>query len=101
MKQSADKMLYLNEEAGTVTLSLTPAAQEELGKITFVNFPKVGTEIVEGTGFIEVEAEKAVNELVAPVSGAIVAVNDAAQNDTSILDSAEAGVAWLVRVKLS
>lgn len=101
MQKSGDGNFYLDQQGDLVTLSLTPAVQDELGKISFVNFPDVGSTITEGQGFIEVEAEKAVNELVAPLTGVVTEINDKAANDSSVLDNSEPGVAWIARVKIS
>lgn len=100
MKMSKDQYLYLIEnEDGSLTLSLTPQAQDEFGAITFVNLPKVGTLLNIGDSFAEVEAEKAVNELVSPVAGVVSARHDAAMDDPNLLNDATPGAAWLIQVK--
>lgn len=76
-------------------IGLTNQAQEELGAITFATFPKVGQHLSKGASLIEVEAEKAVSEFVLPISGTILAVNEAAVADPSVLDAKEQTQAWV------
>ncbi|MBP2966943.1 glycine cleavage system protein H, partial [Acinetobacter baumannii] len=84
------------EVDGVVTVGLTSVAQDDLGSISFVMFPKVGTVVTQGDSVVELEAEKAVVEYETPVSGTIVEINEAGQKDTKILDKPKA---WLFKVK--
>ncbi|WP_461215078.1 glycine cleavage system H family protein [Lacticaseibacillus sp. GG6-2] len=84
---------------GKVRIGLTQAAQETFGKIKFADLPKVGAEITVGKAFLAVEAEKAVLDLDAPLSGQVVAVNDRAADDPSLLDSADRADNWVAEIK--
>lgn len=97
MNYSKDEMLFVKVKGDLVEVGLSKKAQDELGSITFVSFPKVGSFVKIDESFVEVEAEKAVNELVAPISGIVSAVNEEALNNAAILDNPEEGSAWLVR----
>lgn len=70
----------LPTEAG-YKIGLTAEAQEDLGKITFATFPKVGQTLAKGDSLIELEAEKAVSEFSSPLSGKVVAINEAADRN--------------------
>ncbi|WP_207695600.1 glycine cleavage system H protein [Enterococcus sp. DIV0212c] len=77
-------------------IGLTNEAQEDLGNITFATMPKVGQTLKKGDSLIEVEAEKAVSEFSSPISGTIATINEAAEQDPSVLDDADQTNAWIV-----
>lgn len=76
-------------------IGLTNEAQEDLGNITFATMPKVGQVVKKGDSLIELEAEKAVSEFSAPFGGKISAINEAVEQDPSILDDADQMNAWI------
>lgn len=80
-------------------VGLTDAAQEELGKISFASLPKVGAVLKAGEGLVEVEAEKAVNEFAAPISGTISSVNEKIAENIDILNDEDEMNAWMVSFK--
>ncbi|MGX7031279.1 glycine cleavage system protein H [Vagococcus zengguangii] len=97
-KKIADKYLWITKEEQGYRLGFTNEGQDELGNITFVSLPKVGRELVKGEAFADVEAEKAVTELVSPVSGRVLKINEAALDTPSLLDSEDEASAWLLIV---
>ncbi len=94
-----EQNLWIDETDGVVTLGLTSEAQEELGKINFVTFPEIGAVLQKGEAFIEMEAEKAVIEYVAPLSGTVLEINEEAKNNPAVLDSEDVKQSWLVRLQ--
>ncbi|MGY3766627.1 glycine cleavage system protein H [Vagococcus vulneris] len=88
-----DKNLWIKEEDDLIVVGLTVSAQDDLGKISFASFPKVGQKVSQGDEIIELEAEKAVVEYESPVSGKIVEINN---QDVTLLDEPKA---WLYKVK--
>ncbi|EOH98798.1 GcvH family protein [Enterococcus moraviensis ATCC BAA-383] len=76
-------------------IGLTNETQEDLGTITFATMPKVGQTVKKGDSLIELEAEKAVSEFSTPISGLIVAINEAVEQDTSVLDDPDQKNAWI------
>ncbi|WP_071131325.1 glycine cleavage system protein H [Enterococcus timonensis] len=98
MKTTADGLLFIQTLDNKVRIGLTAQAQEDLGKVTFVNLPKIGAEFKKGDSLVEVEAEKAVNEFVAPIAGTITAVHQEASDQPELLDNPEAFSAWLVEM---
>jgi glycine cleavage system H protein len=88
-------------EGGVGTVGITFHAQKELGDIVYVELPKVGTLIEQGKSFAVVESVKAASEIFAPVSGEVVAVNDALSTAPETLNSDPHGAAWIAKIKLS
>jgi glycine cleavage system H protein len=86
-----------SEEA---TLGITWYAQDALGEVVFFEAPAVGTLLVQGAPYAEVESVKAVSDVVAPLSGEIVAVNDALAEDPQLINEDPYGEGWLVRIAL-
>jgi len=86
------------EADGTVTVGITEYAQDALGDIVFVELPKVGKSFGAGDDAAVVESVKAASDIYAPVSGEIVAVNDAVAAAPESIN-ADAYAAWLFKIK--
>jgi glycine cleavage system H protein len=86
------------EPDGTVAVGITDFAQEALGDIVFVEFPKVGARVSAGDAVGVVESVKAASDIYAPVAGEIVAVNDALPEHWELVNK-DAFAAWLYRLK--
>jgi glycine cleavage system H protein len=85
---------------GTVTVGITEYAQDALGDIVFVELPKVGKSYTAGDDAAVVESVKAASDIYAPVSGEVVAVNDAVAAAPESIN-ADAYSAWLFKLKPS
>jgi glycine cleavage system H protein len=83
------------------TLGITWYAQDLLGEIVFCEPPPVGTLLAQGEPYAEVESVKAVSDVIAPLSGEIVAVNDALAEEPEKLNDDPYGDGWLVRIRLT
>ena len=88
------------EADGTVTVGITEYAQDALGDIVFVELPKVGKAYTAGDDAAVVESVKAASDIYAPVSGEVVAVNDAVAAAPESIN-ADAYSAWLFKLKPS
>ncbi len=88
-------------EGTTATIGITDFAADALGDIVFVELPEVGAELSRGDVFGEAESTKSVSELYAPVTGTVVAINDAVVDDPALLNSAPFGDAWLIKVEVA
>ena len=88
------------EADGTVTVGITEYAQDALGDIVFVELPKVGKAYTAGDDAAVVESVKAASDIYAPVSGEVVAVNDAVAAAPESIN-ADAYAAWLFKLKPS
>jgi glycine cleavage system H protein len=83
------------------TFGITWFAQEQLGEVVFFDPPKAGAQIKQGEPYTEVESVKAVSDVFAPLSGEIVAVNEALADKPETINDDPYGEGWLVRVKLA
>jgi glycine cleavage system H protein len=83
------------------TLGITWYAQDLLGEVVFFDPPSVGATVTKDAPYAEVESVKAVSDVVAPLSGEIVAVNDALADDPRAINEDPYGEGWLVKVRLS
>ena len=88
-------------EGDTATLGITWYAQEQLGEVVFFDPPEVGSSITKDTPYAEVESVKAVSDVVAPLSGEIVEVNEGLKDSPEQINEDPYGEGWLVRVRLS
>jgi len=80
------------------TLGITWYAQDALGEVVFFEAPAVGTMLVQGSPYAEVESVKAVSDVVAPLSGEIVAVNESPADSPQLINEDPYGEGWLVRI---
>jgi glycine cleavage system H protein len=80
---------------------ITWYAQDSLGEVVFFDPPEVGATIDKDASYAEVESVKAVSDVIAPMSGEIVEVNDALQDAPEKVNEDPYGEGWLVKVKLS
>src|ERR1700735_1459555 len=83
------------------TLGITWYAQDALGEVVFFDPPALGTALTKDEPYAEVESVKAVSDVVAPLSGEIVEVNDALADTPQAINEDPYGAGWLVRVRLA
>ncbi len=88
-------------QPGEATLGITWYAQDALGEVVFFEAPTIGTRLVQGAPYAEVESVKAVSDVVAPLSGEIVAVNDTLEDSPQLINEDPYGEGWMVRIALS
>lgn len=82
-------------------LGVTWHAQNELGEVVFFEPPEVGSTISQDEAYAEVESVKAVSDVIAPLSGEVVAVNSELVDDPELINADPYGRGWLVRIRLS
>ncbi|HVE19751.1 MAG TPA: glycine cleavage system protein GcvH [Ilumatobacteraceae bacterium] len=82
-------------------IGITDYAQDALGDVVFVQTPTLGAEVTAGDSFSEVESTKSVSDIYAPVSGTVVAVNDALANGPDALNSDPYGAGWICEIEMS
>jgi glycine cleavage system H protein len=83
------------------TMGITDYAQAALGDIVYVQLPKVGEAVVAGKVCGEVESTKSVSDIYAPVTGTIVAINDALSNSPETINSDPYGGGWLAKIEVA
>jgi glycine cleavage system H protein len=88
-------------EGQSATIGITEFAQEELGDIVFVELPEVGEKVVKDDPFGAVESVKAVSDVYAPVSGAVLEINDVLPDNPETINDDPYGDGWMIRVELS
>ena len=88
-------------EDGEATFGITWYAQDALGEVVFYEPPEVGSTVGKDQAYAEIESVKAVSDVYAPLSGEIVAVNDAVAERPELINEDPYGEGWLVRIQLS
>jgi len=101
LKYSKEHEWLRKEADGTYTVGITEHAQELLGDMVFVDLPDVGTNVSAGDDCAVAESVKAASDIYAPVSGEIVAVNDALSDSPEQVNSEPYGAGWIFRIKAS
>ncbi len=80
---------------------ITWYAQDSLGEVVFYDGPEVGASVQKDSSYAEVESVKAVSDVIAPMSGEIVEVNDALEDAPERINDDPYGEGWLVKVRLT
>ena len=93
--------LWVRLIGDTATVGLSDFAQDQLGKVIYVDLPAVGQIISAGAEMGAVESAKSVSDLIAPVDGVVVEVNAALADDPSALNHDPYGAGWVARVRLA
>jgi glycine cleavage system H protein len=88
-------------EGEEATFGITWFAQDSLGEVVFFDPPKVGTTVSKDAPYTEIESVKAVSDVVSPLSGEIIAVNENLPDAPETINEDPYGEGWLVRVRLS
>ena len=88
-------------EDGEATLGITWFAQDALGELVHFEAPEEGMTVTKDEGYGEVESVKAVSDVIAPLSGEIVAVNAKVVDEPEAVNEDPYGDGWLIRIRLS
>jgi glycine cleavage system H protein len=86
------------EADGTATIGITEHAQDALGDVVFVDFPRVGDALTAGGSAGVVESTKAVSDIYAPVAGTVSEVNDALSDDPTVVNADPTGAGWFFKL---
>ena len=97
----ADSHEYARAEGELVRIGISAFAVDQLGDIVFVELPEVGASLSQGSSFGSVESVKAVEEVIAPISGTIEARNEAVLASPEELQNDPYGEGWLLLVRPS
>lgn len=85
-------------EGSVARVGITDYAQDALGDIVYVQLPEVGSSVTVGDSFGEIESTKSVNDVYAPVSGTVTAVNEALRDRPELLNSDPYGEGWICEI---
>lgn len=91
----------LLEDGTSVRVGITDYAQDALGDVVYVDLPKVGTVVSASDSVGELESTKSVSEMYAPVSGAIIAINEALADTPQLLNEDPYGDGWLCVISIT
>src|SRR6478672_3761269 len=83
------------------TLGITWYAQDSLGEVVFFDLPSVGASVKKDAAYAEVESVKAVSDVIAPLSGEIVAINEALTENPHLINEDPYGEGWLIKLRLA
>ena len=89
---------WIRDAGDQAEVGITSYAQDQLGEVVFVDLPETGRTVKAGESFGNIESVKAVSELFSPLSGEIVAVNDALQAHPELVNS-DPHTTWIIRLK--
>jgi glycine cleavage system H protein len=89
------------DDGSRVRIGITDYAQDALGDVVFVDMPAVGDAVGSGDAMGELESTKSVSEMYAPVSGTVVAINDAVVENPQLLNEDPYGEGWLCEIEMT
>lgn len=92
--------LWVGMAGNEALIGITDHAQKELADIVFVDVPETGRQLSRGEVFGTIESVKSVSDLVAPVTGKVVAANDLLRNKPDTINADPFNQGWIVRVQL-
>lgn len=92
---------WLLEDGDIVTVGITAHAAEQLGDVVFVELPETGTEVAKDEEIVVIESVKAASDILAPIDGEIVEVNDAIADNPAMVNDDPESEAWFFKIKPS
>ena len=96
----ADSHEWVKLEGDIATIGITDYAQHALGSIVYVDMPEVGDEVTAGEDFGAVESVKAASDLISPVTGEVVEINEALEDSPELINQ-DAFENWIMKVKIN
>jgi glycine cleavage system H protein len=96
---SSHEWVFLEGEV--ITVGITQFAQDQLGDVVFVELPEVGAELAAGTAAAVVESVKAASDIYAPLSGTVVAINEALANNPELINSDPYEDGWFFKLQIA
>ena len=92
---------WLAFRGSEVTIGITQHAQEQLGDVVFVELPELGDQLQQGDEAVVIESVKAAGEIMAPLSGTVVAVNESLVDAPELLNSDPEAEGWILKLALT
>lgn len=96
----AESHEWVKLDGDIATVGITDYAQHALGNIVYVDMPEVGDEVEQGEDFGAVESVKAASDLISPVSGEVVEINEALEDEPELVNQ-DAFANWIMKVRVS
>jgi len=91
---------WVRVEGDIATIGISDYAQKQLGDVVFVELPEIGRNVAAGKEAAVVESVKAASEVFAPLAGDVVEVNEALNDDPSLVNNDPLGEGWFVKLRL-
>jgi len=91
---------WIKNENGVAVIGITDHAQEELTDVVYAELPEIGQELSPGEACAVVESVKAASDIFAPVGGEVIEVNEALEDDPSLVNSSPYDQGWILKMKL-
>lgn len=91
---------WLRVDGDVVVVGITEHAAEQLGDVVFVELPEAETQVAKGDDIVVIESVKAASDIVAPLDGEIVAVNDDLADNPGLVNDDPVGGAWFFKMKV-
>jgi glycine cleavage system H protein len=101
LKYSKEHEWVRPEQGGEAVVGITDYAQEQLGDVVYVLLPSEGEQLEQGKKLGEVESVKSVSDIFSPVSGEVIAVNEALSDQPELVNEDPYGKGWIARLRLS
>lgn len=99
-RKYSDSHEWVKMDGDVALIGITDYAQHALGNIVYVDMPEVDDEVVQGDDFGAVESVKAASDLISPVSGAVVEINEELIDNPELINE-DAFNNWIIKVRLS
>jgi len=90
---------WLDADGDVVTVGISAHAAEQLGDVVFVELPEVGTQVSKDDEIVVIESVKAASDILAPIDGEIVEVNEAIVEDPGKVNEDPEGESWFFKIK--
>lgn len=87
-------------DENVVTVGITEYAQQQLGEVVYVDLPEEGQKVTQNESFGAVESVKAASDLIAPVSGTVIEVNNSHSDDSGLINDDPMNNGWLIRIEM-
>ena len=92
---------WSRRDGDTIRMGISDFAQDSLGDVVYVELPAAGSTIAAGEPYAEVESTKSVSDVYAPVSGTVVAVNNALDENPELVNTDPYGDGWFAEIEMS
>jgi glycine cleavage system H protein len=92
---------WSRRDGGTIRMGISDFAQDALGDVVYVELPAAGSTIGAGEPYAEVESTKSVSDVYAPVSGTVVSVNSALDENPELVNTDPYGEGWFAEIEMS
>lgn len=99
MMKFTEEHEWLLPEGDTVTVGITAYAAEQLGDVVFVELPEPGAEVTKDEEIVVIESVKAASDIMAPIDGEIVEINEALVENPALVGEDPQGEAWFFKMK--